>query len=319
MAGEHVEFLEGALVEQEVDSLTGRQLALIVLTIDGALAPGVQRLVSEFPKLLDPFFCPHWSSLVPPARVVSRVTDCLLDFGFTVMATHYVLHHHSRTRSTQDSVRNRLQDDGDTPVAVYTGSQTAGRGRQGAAWLNAPRGLAVSVGWVTSWPVELRPRLSLVAGLAAREVVGAAGTVAFLKWPNDVMVGQPSRLSKAGGILLEAFDEIVVVGLGLNLWWPEPPGGYGAILERDPGPAALEQYARHFSEALLRRVAAGPQRWGRDEYQAACVTLNGEVEWEPEGRGRAVGIDAAGGLVVDTSDGRRVLRSGEVRHVRSSG
>jgi biotin-(acetyl-CoA carboxylase) ligase len=52
------------------------------------------------------------------------------------------------------------------------------------------------------------------------------------------------------------------------------------------------------------------------EYAAACATLGSEVTWEPAGRGRPVAVQEDGGLVVETTGGRRVLYAGEVHTVR---
>jgi len=57
MAGEHVELVEAALVEEVVDALAGEHLALRVLALDGALASGVQGRLSTFPELLES--CAH--------------------------------------------------------------------------------------------------------------------------------------------------------------------------------------------------------------------------------------------------------------------
>lgn len=45
MPGELVELDEGALVEEELDPLTGRQLAFGVLLFDGACGAGVRRFL----------------------------------------------------------------------------------------------------------------------------------------------------------------------------------------------------------------------------------------------------------------------------------
>ena len=57
-------------------------------------------------------------------------------------------------------------------------------------------------------------QLSLVGGLAVAEAVeDALQLAAQLKWPNDVMVDR----RKVAGILAEAHDGIVVLGIGLNV------------------------------------------------------------------------------------------------------
>ena len=53
--GQHVELLEGSLVEQVVDPLPGRQLALGVVPLDGGRAAGMEGLVLAFFQLGEPF------------------------------------------------------------------------------------------------------------------------------------------------------------------------------------------------------------------------------------------------------------------------
>ena len=59
------------------------------------------------------------------------------------------------------------------------------------------------------------PALALVAGLALIEAVEVAvpGIDLFLKWPNDLMLGD----AKLAGILLERSSARVVAGFGVNL------------------------------------------------------------------------------------------------------
>ena len=54
VAGEHVELVERAVVEQEVDPLAGEHLALGVLALDGSLGTGVERLLLALGQLGQP-------------------------------------------------------------------------------------------------------------------------------------------------------------------------------------------------------------------------------------------------------------------------
>ena len=54
MAGQHVELDEGARVEEDLEPLTGGELAPGVLTLDRRRAAGVERLLLELGQLLDP-------------------------------------------------------------------------------------------------------------------------------------------------------------------------------------------------------------------------------------------------------------------------
>lgn len=155
----------------------------------------------------------------------------------------------------------------------------------------------------------------LLAGLAARSALNEhSGVTPGLKWPNDLV----TERGKVGGILVEASDDLVVVGLGVNLWWPGPPAGVAATCHHDPGPDLAGSIAAAWAEGVLAGLGRRPNRWGYDDYRAACVTLQSFVTWEPGGSGMAVDVAMDGGLVVETATGLTTLRSGEVHAVRSA-
>ena len=218
------------------------------------------------------------------------------------MATPYPVRVLEEVASTQDTARQAAVEEG-VPIVIVAHRQTAGRGRTGARWDTAPRAFAVSV----AFHPPLSSPLSLVAGVAARRTIGEA---VALKWPNDLLLGD----DKVGGILVEGSGDLVVAGLGVNLFWPSPPPGVTAIFENDPGPDVGPSLATEWASVLLG-LAADPD-WPRTEYMAACVTLGTDVEWDPDGRGRALDIAQDGSLVVLTAAGEQRLASGAVRHIR---
>jgi BirA family transcriptional regulator, biotin operon repressor / biotin---[acetyl-CoA-carboxylase] ligase len=167
--------------------------------------------------------------------------------------------------------------------------------------------MAASLALRPDWEPADLPLVSLLAGLAAARVVDCG-----LKWPNDVLRDG----SKLGGILVETTEGIVVVGFGLNLWWPEAPPGVTAVYDEDPGPEAAGELAVRWTDELLALVTAGVAAWPQDEYRARSVTLGREITWSPSGHGTAVDVAVDGGLVVVTDGVRRTLHAGEVRHVR---
>jgi len=138
------------------------------------------------------------------------------------------------------------------------------------------------------------------------------GLASAVKWPNDLMRGD----DKLGGILTEASGELVVVGWGANLHWPDPPVGRGAVYRGDPGPDAAHGIAARWAHELLDMMADDPDGWPRDHYRHRCSTIGRVVTWNPNGRGRAVDISKEGGLVVATPSGRITLVSGAVSEVR---
>lgn len=225
------------------------------------------------------------------------------------MATAYVAHRLDRVASTQDEARDRYSG---LPCLVVAGAQEAGRGRDGARWLNAPRALAASLAFDPLWPAERVPLLTLVAGLSARR---ALGSHLWLKWPNDVVTASGDKVA---GLLAERTGNLVVVGLGVNIYWPEPPAGMAALEQEDPGPETGPLIAEAWAGELLAAAASGSEQWDAAGYREASATLGALVTWEDGGPGMAVEVDDSGGLVVEQAGSRSVLRSGQVRSVRST-
>jgi BirA family biotin operon repressor/biotin-[acetyl-CoA-carboxylase] ligase len=98
---------------------------------------------------------------------------------------------------------------------VAAGEQTAGRGRLGRRWL-APAGtsLLCSLQLQPAIASERLPELTGVAAHACADAVGAlTGLEPELKFPNDVLVGG----RKLAGVLAEAREERVVLGIGVNV------------------------------------------------------------------------------------------------------
>jgi BirA family biotin operon repressor/biotin-[acetyl-CoA-carboxylase] ligase len=99
-------------------------------------------------------------------------------------------------------------------VAV-AGEQTAGRGRLGRRWL-APAGtsLLCSVQLLPEVSPERLPELTGVAARACAETIAAVTELQpELKFPNDLLVGG----RKVAGILAEARESRVVLGVGVNV------------------------------------------------------------------------------------------------------
>jgi len=217
------------------------------------------------------------------------------------LATPYFQLRLERVPSTQDVARERLVE---LPVLVIAAEQSEGRGRSGSEWVTADRALAASLAWCHDAQDD-RP-FSLMAGVAAVRTIPDS----TLKWPNDVLQSG----GKAGGVLVERSADVTVVGLGLNLWWPEAGEGMSALYQSDPGENAHLEIGSLWGAHLMELVAS--DGWPIDEYRAACATVGEDVVWEPAGRGRAVGIGDDGALLVETAEGVTALHSGAVRHVR---
>jgi BirA family biotin operon repressor/biotin-[acetyl-CoA-carboxylase] ligase len=210
-------------------------------------------------------------------------------------------------------------------VVVVADHQTAGRGRLGRTW-EAPPGSSLLM------TVLLRPALdparlhlvTMAVALAAADACAeVAGFTPELKWPNDLVVED----RKLAGILAEACIEgnapqWVVVGIGLNVNWPEemPPELSGIAVAANHltgGVVDRERLLVHLLDRLAGRYASLGSVAG--DYRRRCATIGRDVRMELPGetlRGRAVDVDDAGRLLVDTGLTVRAVAVGDVVHVR---
>jgi BirA family biotin operon repressor/biotin-[acetyl-CoA-carboxylase] ligase len=114
-----------------------------------------------------------------------------------------------------ESTQRLLPDDAPEGAVAVAGEQTAGRGRLGRDWV-APPGSSVlaSIALHPDVPTAKLAELSLVAGRACAQALSeVAEVVAEVKWPNDVLIGG----RKVAGILAEAREGRVVLGIGINV------------------------------------------------------------------------------------------------------
>ena len=108
-----------------------------------------------------------------------------------------------------------LPPDAPEGAVVVAGEQTAGRGRLGRRWL-APAGtsLLCSLQLRPEVPGERLPELTGVAARACAEAIQAVTALeTSVKFPNDVLV----HGRKTAGVLAEAREGRVVLGIGVNV------------------------------------------------------------------------------------------------------
>lgn len=221
-------------------------------------------------------------------------------------------------------------------VVLAADHQSGGRGRLDRAWVAPPRASILCSALVRRYPVADGSAPSLVtmaAGMAAQAAcASASGAEVLLKWPNDLLVAVGGHERKVAGLLAEAHwsagstgPEAIVVGVGINVNWPEDvPAELAGIA------AALNHVAGHdidrrsllasYLEGLERHLALSPAALvGR--YRGLLATLGRDVRVERAADvivGRAVDVTEAGALIVESDSQRHVVAAGDVVHVRAS-
>jgi BirA family biotin operon repressor/biotin-[acetyl-CoA-carboxylase] ligase len=113
-----------------------------------------------------------------------------------------------------ESTQRELAADAPEGAVAVAEEQTSGRGRLGHRWHAAPRtSVLASVNLRPDVPTRRLPELSLVGGAAVAEAIAAeTGLRPEVKFPNDVLIGG----RKVAGILAEAREDRVVLGIGIN-------------------------------------------------------------------------------------------------------
>ena len=113
------------------------------------------------------------------------------------------------------STQRLLADADPEGATVAADHQTEGRGRLGRVWEDSPgTSILMSVLLRPAVPTPAWPELSFVAGNAvAIALETATGLAASLRYPNDVVVAG----RKLVGVLPEARDGLVVLGIGVNV------------------------------------------------------------------------------------------------------
>ena len=221
--------------------------------------------------------------------------------------------------STNSWLRRELAllQDGD---AVYTDNQTAGRGRKGHVWENQP-GCALYYSILIRRPLADPSTLPLLSSLAAADAVRQlCGGDAEIKWPNDLLLCG----KKVCGILCESVLEgeraSYISGIGINL--SQDPAFFerrglvhaGSLFSATGVACTLDQAAEALHRAMERRLPLFAESGFpaiAAEYRAACVNIGREAYTDTV-RGRAVQVDDAGRLVVDTGSGETAVFTGEV-------
>jgi BirA family biotin operon repressor/biotin-[acetyl-CoA-carboxylase] ligase len=259
-------------------------------------------------------------SCVFPDRVIARLGP---------LAARLRVEAFGQIDSTSDELRRRAERGDIDGQIIVAETQSAGRGRHGRAWVDRPGGsLLFSVGWRAPVTVTALAGLSLAAGVAICEVLEAHDVSAMqLKWPNDLL----HRHCKVGGILVETAapgnaalsGTAVVIGIGLNVVLDAAVRDAVAAPVTDLRAAGWTGDRNTLLAEILLKMAPTLDTFAAEGFQpfrAAWLSRHALQQrnvtiWRA-GReiasGRAIDVDRAGALLLQTPAGVRRLLSGEL-------
>ncbi|MFN3312449.1 MAG: biotin--[acetyl-CoA-carboxylase] ligase [Hyphomonas sp.] len=224
--------------------------------------------------------------------------------------------------STNTEAKRRAATGSFNDQWIVAGQQTAGRGRQGKAWLSPQGNMYATALFNEPGGIAVALRIPFAAALAVSDTLSefAPGVPVQLKWPNDVRADR----HKLSGILVETGGSPptlwIAAGTGINVAaLPDNPGQAATSLNALSGRALdAEQVSDVFRaafEARVRQARAGFEGMRRD-WLALAEGL-GETVSVKTGDLIVEGIfedmEPDGGLRLRLPDGAaRIIRAGEV-------
>ena len=228
--------------------------------------------------------------------------------------------------STNTELARQASEGAGEGLSIVADEQTAGRGRLQRAW-SSPKGagLYFSILLRPTIPPDQWPLITLMAALAVGDALSDACDVnTDIKWPNDLLSGE----RKICGILAESVEtptgRAVIIGIGINLTADAYPIELADVATSVAEASARTPERESLLAALLRALSRwysllqeidGPSKivaaWtSRSSYASGkpVQVANGDEVWQ----GITRGVEPDGGLLLETTDGMRLVRAGDV-------
>jgi BirA family transcriptional regulator, biotin operon repressor / biotin---[acetyl-CoA-carboxylase] ligase len=230
----------------------------------------------------------------------------------------------ARCGSTMDEVRTLALAGAPEGLVVVAEEQTAGRGTKGRAW-HSPPGTGLYATFLFR-PASGGALVPLVVGVALREAASEIAPDVRIKWPNDlVWAGR-----KIAGVLCEGGvdgqgSRFVTAGIGINVG--QAPGAFPPELAARSASLRMAAGRPVDRDALFARLCAALETWyntltrgaGEEivrEFEVGMIFARGDrISLDAAGariEGTYLGLDASGGLVCGTAEGRKTYYSAEV-------
>ncbi len=229
------------------------------------------------------------------------------------------------TPSTMDDAREQAEADAPEGSIALADEQTAGRGRFGRTWVS-PANVNIYATLILRPETHVLRSLAIIAPLAVcHGIEDVAGLPTAIKWPNDVLLGDPPR--KVAGVLIDSelvADDVrfALVGMGINVnletaRYPEISDIAVSVSEA----AGREISREHLLASILGHLEALYRAAQRGEpvhcgWRQRLHTLGQSVRVNAAGRAdEGVAVDALddGRLLLRRDDGSTVaLDAGEV-------
>ncbi|OHR74559.1 bifunctional biotin--[acetyl-CoA-carboxylase] synthetase/biotin operon repressor [Bacillus sp. HMSC76G11] len=229
------------------------------------------------------------------------------------------IHFEEVVSSTQKIAHSLAGDGAEEGTIVVADQQTGGRGRLARAWYSPKQtGIWMSMILRPKIPINKTPQLTLLTAVALIQAIEeVTGLTPEIKWPNDIMING----KKIVGILTELQAEAdrvhsVIIGVGMNVnhtldQFPEELQAIATSIAEETGEPAdraqviqviMKNFEKLYTSYLIHGFKPVKLLW--ESYAISlnknliARTLQGTI------RGRAIGIDDEGVLLLETAEGK---------------
>lgn len=214
--------------------------------------------------------------------------------------------------STNTEAKRRALQGAESGTVILADCQTAGRGRLGRDF-HSPAGSGVYLSTLLRPQIPMEQAVLVTTGASVavcRAVETVTGQSLAIKWVNDLYLSG----KKVCGILAEAVNDVIVVGIGINCTTvfdgelADRAGSLGLAGIRCRLAAELVNQLAHLETMIAKQNFL-------TEYRERSMVLGKEVTilQEPGSHYIAEDIGGKGELILrDSSGNRRMLSTGEI-------
>ena len=230
----------------------------------------------------------------------------------------YVVHHYDIVDSTSNICKKDLYQKSGYKMAIITNHQEAGRGRLGSTWQSMQGNLITTVILPLQEKKSVWSDFSFITALAVSDCVTMFldNAKVEIKWPNDILVNG----AKISGVLLEAYEHTLCIGVGINVISAPVIGKYSTTCLSSLG-ADVDKHT--LLNMLLERIDIWHKTWkisGLDGilpiYRARLLGVNKQIVIRTQQEnhfGVFKGVDHTGQAVLELNEGEvKKFTAGEI-------
>lgn len=228
-----------------------------------------------------------------------------------------------------DLIRKGRLDIWDSIIAK---NQMDGRGQMRKHWVSLEGNLFAAIRLPYVAPFDSTAASIAISALCAN-ALRSFGQNIMLKWPNDLIICQDNKIAKIAGILIEDRKEGLIAGIGINIlsapylsktdndfYIPAASLSQIAVNNRLPAPHELWMALVKHVYSLYKNGPLFSEIW-KPLAEDMLLWHGAKVDWL-EGDMRETGILCGladnGAAILETSQGKKEILSGTIRHIATA-